>query len=89
MKRFDYLEFDNDLWYFDKKKYTKEEALKIYNEESGLDPATIDDVKEGEVCWFPKKDDYTDGCYSDVTNEVNPITGEKKKYKKAFAVWVI
>ena len=89
MKQFDYLEFDNDLWYFDKKKYTKEEALKIYNEESGLDPAAIDDVKDGEVCWFPKTSEYPDGCYLDVTNETNRITGKKRTYKKAFAVWII
>jgi len=89
MKQFDYLEFDNDLWYFDKKKYTKEEALRIYNEESGLDAATIEDVKEGLVCWFPKREDYPNGCYSDVTDEVNRITGKKKQYKKAFEVWII
>ena len=91
MKQFDYLEFDNDQWYFDKKKYTKEEALAIYNEESGLDPATLDDVKEGEVCWFPKVDnyDFPNGAYIDVTNRTNRLTGEKKQYKNAFPVWVI
>ena len=69
-----------------KKKYTKEEALKIYNEESGLDPATIEDVKDGEVCWFPKTDDYDypDGAYVDVTNQTNRVTGEKKKIQKSF-----
>jgi len=89
MKQFDYLEFDNDLWYFDKKKYTKEEALKIFNEESGLDVATIEDVKEGQVCWFPKGLDYPDGCYSDVTHKINCVTGEKITYKKSFPVWII
>ena len=89
MKQFDYLEFDNDVWYFDQKKYTKEEALAIYNEESGLDPVTLDDVKAGEVCWFPKREGYPDGCYSDVTHEINRLTGEKRCYKNAFPVWVI
>jgi len=90
VKQFEYMEFDNDVWYFDQKKYTKEEALAIYNEESGLDPAILDDVKEGQVCWFPKcGEEYPDGCYSDVTNETNYFTGEKITYKKSFPVWVI
>ena len=83
MRNFDYMEFDNDSWYFDQKKYTKEQALKIYNEESGLDPATIEDVKEGSVCWFPRCFDYPYGCYSDVTNSSHP------KYRNEFPVWVI
>ena len=88
-KQFDYLEFDNDLWYFDKKKYTKEEALNIYNDESGLDTATIDDVKDGLVCWFPKAYNFPDGAYFDVTNETNRVTGKKRIYKRAFEVWII
>ena len=89
MKNFDYMEFDNDQWYFDQKKYTKQQAVDIYNEESGADPVTIEDVEEGKVCWFPKRTDYPDGCYSDVTHETNRVTGEKKQYKNAFPVWVI
>ncbi len=81
MKSFEYMEFDNDNWYFDQKKYTKQQSVDIYNEESGLDPVTIEDVEEGKVCWFPKKQDYPDGCYVDVTNT--------RPYMKEFPVWVI
>jgi hypothetical protein len=83
MKQFDYMMFDNDRMYFDKKKYTKEEALAIHNEESGFDPATLDEVQEGSVCWFPRRDGYPDGCYSDVTNSSHP------KYRNEFPVWII
>lgn len=83
MKQFDFMMFDNDRMYFDKKKYTKQQAVDIYNSESGLDPVTIDDVQEGSVCWFPRRDDYPDGCYSDVTNSSHP------KYRNEFPVWII
>ncbi len=84
MKKFNYMVFDNDRFYFDKKKYTKQEALDIFNEESGLDEEfTLDQVEEGSVCWFPKREDYPDGCYSDVTNSSHP------KYRNEFPVWII
>ncbi|MCK9576715.1 MAG: hypothetical protein M0R51_12400 [Clostridia bacterium] len=77
------MEFNNDLWYFDKEKYTKEEAFKKFEEESGLENEfLLEDVKEGKICWCPNYGTHESGTYVDVTEKAD-------KYKRAFPVWII
>ena len=81
MRKFDYMEFSDYSYVFDAEKYTKEEALKIHNEETESFDATIDDVKEDYVAFRLGIDNYEfpDGAY---------WRGMKGR-PGAFKVWVI
>lgn len=75
MAKFDYLEFGYDAGSFDQlvfhaNKYTKEQAVEIFNTEyayKGL-VATVDDIQEGYAKWFinpteQMASDFKGGCY--------------------------
>jgi hypothetical protein len=83
MAKFDFMEFGYNAGSFDQlvfhaKKYTKEQAVEIFNEEyayKGL-KATVDDVSEGYVKYFihPTEDmssDWEGGCYGFVDKQGN------------------
>lgn len=91
MAGFDYEKFGYDAGDFDQlvfhaKKYTKEQAVEIFNTEyayKGL-KCTVDDVEDGYVKYFIRPtrfmaDDYDNGCYGFVD----------KPGRGVFPVWVI
>lgn len=83
MSKFDYMEFGYsagscDMLVFHAKKYTKEEAVKIFNEEyEYLDKvAKVEKVNEGYVKWFinpteSMSGDFEGGCYGFVDKPGN------------------
>lgn len=91
MAKFDYMEFGYCTGSFDQlvfhaKKYTKEEAVEIFNAEYAYTDryATIDNVSDGYVKWFIRPTEFMSGdldgpCYGFVDKPGNG----------AFPVWVI
>ena len=91
MAKFDYMEFGYEARCFDQlvfhaKKYTKEQAVEIFNTEYAYTGrrCTVDDVENGYVKYFIRPNqfmsqDYDGGCYGFVD----------KPERGAFPVWVI
>lgn len=91
MAKFDYMEFGYDAGSFDQlvfhaKKYTKEQAVEIFNTEyayKGL-RCIVDNVDSGYVKYFIRQNqfmtsDFEGGCYGFID----------KPERGAFPVWVI
>lgn len=83
MAKFDYMEFGYssgscDMLVFHAKKYTKEEAVKIFNEEYDYlaKVAKAENVHDGYVKWFinpteSMSGDFEGGCYGFVDKPSN------------------
>lgn len=83
MSKFDYMEFgysagSYDMLVFHAKKYSKEEAVSIFNEEYDyLDKvAKVEDIHDGYVKWFinpteSMSGDFEGGCYGFVDKPGN------------------
>jgi hypothetical protein len=85
MKKFEYMEFDNGDFVFDKKQFTKEKALEIAKEETDIfDDMTAEDVKEGYVAYrfdpsYCKREFDSLGAYFYVPEDS----------RGSFEVWVV